>query len=80
MNCQIAQTSKGPIEYTLLGKEPLVLVCYGTSSNCFATEVTAPLVEAGFSVLTPSRFPRIKTNLGEENCQSKHSYYSGNTP
>jgi pimeloyl-ACP methyl ester carboxylesterase len=55
MKSQIAQTSKGSIEYTLLGSGPVVLVCHGTSSNCFSTEVSAPLVEAGFSVLTPSR-------------------------
>ena len=55
MKSQIAQTSKGPIEYTLLGKGPVVLVCHGTSSNCFATELAGPFVEAGFRVLTPSR-------------------------
>jgi len=55
MISQIAQTRKGPIEYTLLGSGPVVLVCHGTSSNCFATGVSTSLVEAGFSVLTPSR-------------------------
>jgi pimeloyl-ACP methyl ester carboxylesterase len=55
MKSQIAQTSKGPIEYTLLGSGPVVLVCHGTSSNCFSTDISAPLVEAGLSVLTPSR-------------------------
>jgi pimeloyl-ACP methyl ester carboxylesterase len=55
MKSQIAQTSKGPIEYTLLGSGPVVLVCHGTSSNCFSIDMSTPLVEAGFSVLTPSR-------------------------
>jgi pimeloyl-ACP methyl ester carboxylesterase len=55
MISQIAQTPKGPIEYTLLGSGPVVLVCHGTSSNCFSTDVSMPLVEAGLSVLTPSR-------------------------
>jgi pimeloyl-ACP methyl ester carboxylesterase len=55
MKSQMAQTSKGPIEYTLLGSGPMVLVCHGTSSNCFSTDVSVPLVEAGFGVLTPSR-------------------------
>ena len=55
MKSQIAQTSKGSIEYTLLGSGPMVLVCHGTSSNCFSTDMSAPLMEAGFSVLTPSR-------------------------
>jgi len=55
MKSQIAQTNKGPIEYTLLGSGPVVLVCHGTSSNSFSTNLAGPLVEAGFSVLTPSR-------------------------
>jgi pimeloyl-ACP methyl ester carboxylesterase len=55
MKSQIAQTAHGSIEYTLLGNGPVVLVCHGTSSNCFSTEMAGPLVEAGFSVLTPSR-------------------------
>ena len=55
MKSQIARTSQGPIEYTLLGSGPVVLVCHGTSSNCFSTDLAEPLMEAGFSVLTPSR-------------------------
>jgi len=55
MRSQIARTSKGPIEYTLTGSGPAVLVCHGTSSSCHSTEMSAPLVDAGFSVLTPSR-------------------------
>jgi pimeloyl-ACP methyl ester carboxylesterase len=55
MKSQVAQTPKGPIEYTLLGSGPIVLVCHGTSSNCFSTDLSAPLVEAGFAILTPSR-------------------------
>jgi len=56
MKSQITQSSKGPVEYTLLGQGgPMVLVCHGTSSNCFSTDVSAPLAAAGFRVLTPSR-------------------------
>jgi pimeloyl-ACP methyl ester carboxylesterase len=55
MKSQVAQTSKGSIEYTLLGSGPVVLVCHGTSSNCFSTDLAGPLIESGFSVLTPSR-------------------------
>ena len=51
MESQIAVTSKGRIEYTLLGKGPVILVCHGTSSNCFSIAGTAPLMDAGFSVL-----------------------------
>ncbi len=55
MKSLLAHTSKGTIEYTYLGTGPTVLVCHGTSSNCFSTDLTAPLVEAGFSTLLPSR-------------------------
>jgi len=55
MQSQIANTSMGPIEYTLLGSGPVVLVCHGTSSNCYSVNESATLLEAGFAVLTPAR-------------------------
>jgi pimeloyl-ACP methyl ester carboxylesterase len=72
MKSQIASTSKGLIEYTLQGTGPVVLVCHGTSSNCFSTELAGPLVEAGFSLLTPSRpgYGRTTTELGRSNIQA----------
>jgi pimeloyl-ACP methyl ester carboxylesterase len=71
MKSQIAQTSKGRIEYTLLGSGPVVLVFHGTSSNCFSTDLAGPLVEAGFSVLTPSRpgYGRTPLNVGKTAAQ-----------
>ncbi|OGN93204.1 MAG: hypothetical protein A2Z71_01905 [Chloroflexi bacterium RBG_13_50_21] len=63
MKSQIAQTSKGRIEYTLLGRGPVVIVCHGTSSDCFSTELSQPLVDAGFCVLTPSRPGYGRTSL-----------------
>jgi pimeloyl-ACP methyl ester carboxylesterase len=72
MKSQITHTSKGPIEYTLQGSGPLVLVCHGTSSNCFASELADPLVEAGFSVLTPSRpgYGRTPLEVGRSATQA----------
>jgi pimeloyl-ACP methyl ester carboxylesterase len=63
---KIARTAYGPIEYTLLGKGPVVLVCHGTSSDCFSVEASASLLEAGFAVLTPSRpgYGRTPSNVG----------------
>ena len=55
MKSQIARTPKGPIEYTLQGSGPVVLMIHGTSSDCYSTELAEPLVKAGLSVLTPSR-------------------------
>src|SRR5271157_1607551 len=72
MKSQIVQTSVGPIEYTLLGTGPLVLVCHGTSSNCFSTAGSEPLVAAGFSVLTPSRpgYGRTPLEVGRSAAQA----------
>lgn len=68
----IAQTSKGPVEYTLSGCGPVVLHCHGTSSNCFSTAEIKPLVDAGFSVLTPSRpvYGRIPLSTGKTAAQA----------
>ena len=55
MKGRIARTSRGSIEYTLNGDGPVVLVCHGTSSDCFDTGLAEPFLEAGFAVLTPSR-------------------------
>jgi pimeloyl-ACP methyl ester carboxylesterase len=72
MKSQIAQTSRGPIEYTLLGEGPVVLVCHGTSSDCFSTELARPLVQAGFRVLTPSRpgYGRTPLEVGRSAAQA----------
>lgn len=69
---KIVRTSCGPIEYTLLGKGPLVLVCHGTSSNCFSTHSSAPLVDAGFSVLASSRpgYGRTPLDVGRSAIQA----------
>jgi pimeloyl-ACP methyl ester carboxylesterase len=63
MKSNISSTAQGPIEYTRLGSGPVILVCHGTSSNCFSTELAGPLVEAGFRVVTPSRPGYGKTPL-----------------
>jgi pimeloyl-ACP methyl ester carboxylesterase len=55
MKNQIAHTANGSIEYTWLGDGPVILACHGTSSDCHSNDGYAPLLEAGFSVLTPSR-------------------------
>jgi pimeloyl-ACP methyl ester carboxylesterase len=49
-----------------------VLVCHGTSQNCFSTSETAPLLEAGFSVLIPSRpgYGRTPLSVGRTAAQA----------
>jgi pimeloyl-ACP methyl ester carboxylesterase len=48
------------------------LVCHGTSSNCFSTELAGPLAEAGFCVLVPSRpgYGRTPSEVGRSNAQA----------
>jgi pimeloyl-ACP methyl ester carboxylesterase len=76
MKSLLAQTPNGPIEYTLSGEGPVVLVCHGVSSNCFSTEVAKPLLEAGFKVLTPSRpgYGRTPLSVGKTAAQAVQSF------
>ncbi len=69
---RIANTSSGPVEYTWRGNGPVILVSHGTSSNCFSVDGTAPLLEAGFSVLTPSRpgYGRTPLKVGPSAAQA----------
>lgn len=66
MEHRIAKTEKGHIEYTWLGNGPVILVSHGTSSDCFSHDGYAPLLEAGFSLLTPSRpgYGRTPSKIG----------------
>jgi pimeloyl-ACP methyl ester carboxylesterase len=72
MKSQIVCTLKGPIEYTLQGSGPVVLVCHGTSEDCLSGGSLAPLLEAGFSLLTPSRpgYGRTPSEVGRSNAQA----------
>lgn len=49
MKSQIAKTSKGPVEYTLFGNRPVVLVCHGTSQDCHSTQELELLPQTGFT-------------------------------
>lgn len=66
MEHRIAKTEKGFIEYTWLGNGPVILVCHGTSSDCFSEDGYDPLLAAGFSLLTPSRpgYGRTSSKVG----------------
>jgi pimeloyl-ACP methyl ester carboxylesterase len=68
----IANTACGTIEYTFQGKGPVVLVSHGTSSNCFSTDGSDSLLEAGFAVLIPSRpgYGRTPLRVGASAAQA----------
>lgn len=59
----VAQTKAGLIEYTLQGQGPVVLKLTGSMEDCESTGRNATLLEAGFSILTPSRPGYGKTPL-----------------
>jgi pimeloyl-ACP methyl ester carboxylesterase len=72
MKSQIAQTSRGPVEYILLGNGPVVLACHGTSQDCHSTNGLESLLEAGFSLLVPSRpgYGRTPLDVGRTSAQA----------
>ena len=72
MISDIAQTSRGPIEYIWMGKGPVLLVCHGTSQDCHSILGFESFIEQGFSLLLPSRPGYGKTPLdtGRSNTQA----------
>lgn len=72
MKSQLVRTSRGLFEYTLLGSGPVVLICHGTSENCYSTHAFDPLLAAGFSLLTPSRpgYGRTPLDVGRSSAQA----------
>ena len=72
MKSQIAQTLRGPIEYTWEGQGPVLLVCHGTSENCYSSSSLRPLLNAGFSLLTISRpgYGRTPSGVGRSNTEA----------
>ena len=72
MRSQIAQTPSGPIEYTWEGQGPVLLVCHGTSENCYSGSSLTPLLDSGFSLLTVSRpgYGRTPSGVGRSNTQA----------
>lgn len=75
MKSQIAQTVRGSIEYIWQGNGPVVLVCHGTSENCYSSSLGAPLLNAGFSLLTVSRpgYGRTPSDVGCTNTEAADS-------
>jgi pimeloyl-ACP methyl ester carboxylesterase len=76
MTSQIAQTVKGPVEYTLMGSGPLILVCHGVSTDCNSSELGTPLSASGFQVLTPSRpgYGRTPLSAGKTAAQAAEAF------
>jgi pimeloyl-ACP methyl ester carboxylesterase len=55
MQAKIVETAVGPVEYTMSGDGPAILVVHGGNENCFSDIRQARLLQAGYRVVTPSR-------------------------
>ena len=74
----IAQTRQGPVEYILKGTGPVVLICHGTSEDCHSGYPYEFLVEAGFTLLVPSRpgYGRTPLEGGRSNVETAQALIS----
>lgn len=63
MKSKMAHLEKGYVEYTLRGEGPAVLNLHGGHSNCQEIFGYQALLDAGYSILTPSRPGYGKTNI-----------------
>ena len=78
MKSLIAQTQRGPVEYIFKGTGPVVLICHGTSEDCHSGYPYEFLVEAGFTLLIPSRpgYGRTPLEVGRTNMQAAQALIS----
>ncbi len=58
----LIDTACGPIEYALAGRGPAVLLIHGSGGGFDqALQLAQPLIDAGFTVIAPSRFGYLRT-------------------
>jgi 2-hydroxy-6-oxonona-2,4-dienedioate hydrolase len=63
----LAKTACGPIEYAIAGQGPPILLIHGAGGGFDqGLQFGEPLVEAGFSVIAPSRFGYLRTPAPED--------------
>jgi len=61
---QLARTSCGPIEYAVAGKGPALLMIHGAGGGFDqGLDFARPLIDAGFQVISVSRFGYLRTPL-----------------
>ncbi len=60
---EVVDTSRGPVEFARHGGPPYVLIMHGTPQGHNASFIGAPLEEAGFGTITPSRPGYLRTPL-----------------
>ena len=63
---RIAPTRHGPMEYAIAGSGPNLLILHGTGGGFDqGLEMGAPLIEAGYRLIAPSRFGYLRTAIPE---------------
>src|SRR5688572_20251002 len=61
---QIAETSRGPVEFARVGTGPVILQVHGGATGCDQTlALSWDVQQAGYAVLTPSRPGYLRTPL-----------------
>jgi len=75
MKSEIAKLEKGKIEYTLRGAGPVILNLHGGHSNSQENFGYQPLLDAGYSILTPSRpgYGRTDVEVGKTAAETAKS-------
>lgn len=64
---ELAQTPCGTLEYAIRGRGPPVLMVHGSGGGFDqGLEFAAPLLQAGFTVIAPSRFGYLRTALPQD--------------
>jgi 2-hydroxy-6-oxonona-2,4-dienedioate hydrolase len=64
---QLVQTACGPIEYATAGRGPPVLLVHGAGGGFDqGLRFGAPLIDAGFTVIAPSRFGYLRTPVPKD--------------
>ncbi|PUU86454.1 MAG: ycgS, partial [Halanaerobium sp.] len=63
MESKIAELKKGKMEYTLRGEGPVISNLHGGHSNCQESFGYQPLLNSGYSILTPSRPGYSRTDV-----------------
>jgi 2-hydroxy-6-oxonona-2,4-dienedioate hydrolase len=64
---RLAKTACGPIEYAIAGHGPPILLIHGSGGGFDqGLQFGSPLIEAGFTVIAPSRFGYLRTPVPKD--------------
>jgi pimeloyl-ACP methyl ester carboxylesterase len=64
-NSQIIQTTKGPVEYAIMGKGPVVFIIHGGASGYDNIGLYKYLADNGYTLICPSRPGYVRTPLAD---------------